>query len=68
VVFNFEIDPIRDLSYPDANGKRLLESGDFHVQVGNQKLTFELVESLRTTAAVSSAVIGSQATAKTVRD
>jgi beta-glucosidase len=68
VVFNFEIEPMRDLSYPDANGKRLLESGDFHVQVGSQKLTFELVESLHTTAAVSAAVIGSQAATKTAKD
>ena len=50
VVFNFEIDPMRDLSYPDANGKRLLEPGDFSVQVGNQKLTFEMVENFRTAA------------------
>ena len=68
VVFNFEIDPVRDLSYPDATGKRLLEPGDFYIQVGNQKLEFELVENLRTTAAVSAAVIGSQATAKTAKD
>ena len=50
VVFKFEIDPMRDLSYPDANGKRLLEPGDFYVQVGNQKLAFELVENLRSAA------------------
>ena len=60
VFFNFEIDPMRDLSYPDANGKRLLEPGDFHIQVGNQKLTFELVEQLRTTASVSASDIRSQ--------
>ena len=44
VVFKFEIEPTRDLSYPDAAGRRLLEPGDFHISVNNQKLTFELVE------------------------
>jgi beta-glucosidase len=44
VVFQFEIDPIRDLSYPDNTGKRHLETGDFFIQVGNQKVTFELVD------------------------
>ncbi len=68
VVFNFEIDPMRDLSYPDANGQRLLEPGDFYIQVGNQKLKFELVEHLRNTAAVSSADIRSQTTIKTAKD
>ena len=68
VVFSFEIDPQRDLSYPDGKGKRLLEAGDFYIQVGNQKLTFELVENLRSTAAVSAAAIGSQIKAKTVKD
>ena len=44
VVFTFEIEPMRDLSFPDGNGKRLLEPGDFHVEVANQELTFKLVE------------------------
>ncbi len=42
VVFKFEIDPMRDLSYTDANGKRFVESGDFYIHVGNQKVKFEL--------------------------
>lgn len=43
-VFTFEIDPERDLSYPDETGKRLLEPGDFYVFVNGQRLKFELVE------------------------
>lgn len=43
-VFKFELDPMRDLSFPDADGKRHLEAGDFYLQAGNQKIKFELVE------------------------
>lgn len=43
-VFVFEIDPLRDLSYTDANGKKILEAGDFYVYVHDQKLKFELTE------------------------
>jgi beta-glucosidase len=43
-VYKFEIDPMRDLSFTDGTGKRLLEAGDFILQVGNQKLKFELVD------------------------
>ena len=68
VVFSFEIDPMRDLSYPDANGQRLLEPGDFYIQVGNQKLKFELVEQLHTTASISAGDIGSQTTTRTAKD
>lgn len=42
VIYTFEIDPYRDLSYPDANGNRILESGDFYLSAGNQKIKFEL--------------------------
>ncbi len=44
VVFTFQIDPMRDLSHPDSTGRRLLEAGDFHVRIKDQKLTFELVD------------------------
>jgi beta-glucosidase len=44
VAYQFEIDPMRDLSYTDGTGKRLLETGDYYVMVNNQKLKFELVE------------------------
>ena len=43
-VFRFEIDPMRDLSYTDATGKRFLEAGEFIVSVGGRKLTFEVVD------------------------
>lgn len=44
VTFQFIIDPMRDLSYPDENGKRHLEAGDFYLQVGTQQVKFELLE------------------------
>ncbi|MDP4291420.1 MAG: glycoside hydrolase family 3 N-terminal domain-containing protein [Bacteroidota bacterium] len=43
-VFRFEIDPQRDLSFPDARGTRHLENGDFYLIVNNQKVKFELTE------------------------
>jgi len=43
-VFRFEIDPMRDLSYVDATGKKFLETGDFFLMVNNQKIKFEIVE------------------------
>lgn len=33
-VFRFVIDPLRDLSFPDADGRRRLESGSFEVTAG----------------------------------
>ncbi len=44
MTFKFEIDPMRDLSFPNADGKRLLEGGDFYLIVNNQKVKFELAE------------------------
>jgi beta-glucosidase len=35
---------MRDLSFPDGTGKRILEEGTFYIHVGNQKLTVELVK------------------------
>ncbi len=43
-VFRFQIDPMRDLSFPDANGIRQLESGDFYLMINNQKIKFELTD------------------------
>lgn len=43
-VFKFEIDPYRDLSYVDSDGKRFLETGDYYVIVNNQKVKFEVTE------------------------
>ena len=42
-LFTFEIDPIKDLSFPDENGQRILESGDFYIHVNNQKIKFKLL-------------------------
>ncbi|MEJ8818694.1 glycoside hydrolase family 3 N-terminal domain-containing protein [Lacibacter sp. H407] len=42
--FMFEIDPMRDLSFPDANGMRRLESGDYYLIVNDQKIKFELID------------------------
>lgn len=42
--FRFEIDPNRDLSYVNADGKRFLEAGDYFVIVNNQKVKFEITE------------------------
>lgn len=43
-LFKFEIDPMRDLSFPDANGMRRLESGTFYILIDKQKIKFELVD------------------------
>jgi beta-glucosidase len=42
--FTFTIDPMRDLSFPDANGMKRLESGDYYLLVNDQKIKFELIE------------------------
>ncbi len=42
-VYKFEIDPIRDLSFTDGIGKRLLEPCDYYVHVNGQKIKFELL-------------------------
>lgn len=43
-IFKFIIDPMRDLSFPDANGVRHLESGDFYLMINQQKIKFELID------------------------
>ena len=43
-IYKFTINPMRDLSFPDATGKRILEAGEFYVHVGNQNVKFELVD------------------------
>ncbi len=40
----FEIEPVRDLSFPDMNGLRRLEKGDFFLMIDNQKIKFSLVD------------------------
>ena len=42
VIFSFEIDPERDLSYPNAEGNRILEAGDFYLMAQNEKKKFKL--------------------------
>jgi len=42
-IFRFEIDPMRDLSFPDSDGKRRLEVGDFYLTIYGQKVKFELL-------------------------
>lgn len=42
-VFRFEIDPMRDLSFPDADGRRLLEAGEIVLMVGGLSAGFHLV-------------------------
>jgi beta-glucosidase len=44
VLFKFEIDPMRDLSFPNSDGNKILETGDYYLMVGNQKVKFELVK------------------------
>jgi beta-glucosidase len=44
VKYRFEIDPMRDLSYPNSDGKRFLEAGAYFVMVNDQKVKFEIIE------------------------
>lgn len=44
VTYSFTIDPLRDVSFPDAEGNRRLEEGEFYLLVGEQKVKFELVK------------------------
>lgn len=44
VEYSFEIDPMRDLSFVDNMGHRHLETGEFFIHVGNQKVNFELID------------------------
>ena len=39
-VFRFTLEPLRDLSFPDSEGKRILESGEILLHVGNQTAHF----------------------------
>ncbi len=44
VKYRFEIDPMRDLSYSNSEGKRFLEVGEYFILVNDQKVKFEIVE------------------------
>ncbi|WP_462265233.1 glycoside hydrolase family 3 N-terminal domain-containing protein [Mucilaginibacter sp.] len=41
-IYHFEIDPMRDLSFPDAGGHLHLEAGEFYLYAGSQKIKFSL--------------------------
>jgi beta-glucosidase len=41
-VFRFEIDPLRDLSFPDSDGRRILEPGEIILTAGGQSATFRV--------------------------
>lgn len=41
-VFRFEIEPRRDLSFPDANGRRILEPGEIRLFAGAQEAAFRV--------------------------
>ncbi len=43
-VFRFTINPLRDLAYTNADGKKLLEPGNYGVMVNNQKVKFIVKE------------------------
>ena len=44
VKYRFEIEPMRDLSYTNSEGKRFLEAGEYFVMVNDQKVKFEIIE------------------------
>ncbi|MDP4271937.1 MAG: glycoside hydrolase family 3 N-terminal domain-containing protein [Bacteroidota bacterium] len=41
-VFRFEVDPVRDLSFTDGTGKRILESGDYYIIVKDKMLKINI--------------------------
>ncbi|KQB42854.1 Glycosyl hydrolase family 3 N terminal domain-containing protein [Flavobacterium daejeonense] len=44
VVYKFEINPEEDLFYYDETGKKILETGEYYLHIGDQKIKFELVK------------------------
>lgn len=43
-VYEFNIDPLRDLGFVDADGRRFLEPGEYHLLVNNHTLTLHLTD------------------------
>lgn len=41
-VFRFGIEPMRDISFPDADGRRILEPGEIILLVGDQRASFRV--------------------------
>lgn len=44
MIYRFDLEPERDLAFPDAKGNALLENGDYYLLVGKQKVKFELTD------------------------
>ncbi len=44
IVYQFYIDPMRDLSFIDSKGDRHLESGDYFIKAGNQEINFVIID------------------------
>ncbi len=44
VLYRFEIDPLRDLSYVDSTGRRFLEENEYYLLINGQKLKFEITK------------------------
>ena len=42
IELKFEIDPERDLSFPDAEGRRVLESGEIRLYAGPSSARFDV--------------------------
>ena len=42
VLYTFEIDPMRDFGFVDRTGRRYLDKGEYHIIVGDQKVTVEV--------------------------
>lgn len=43
-IFHFEVDPVRDLSFVDADGKQILENGEYQIIVKNKMIRFTLTD------------------------
>lgn len=43
-VFEFHLNPIRDLSFVDSSGNKILESGEYHISVNNKEIVINLLE------------------------
>jgi hypothetical protein len=44
-VFRFDIEPERDLAFPDAGGHRILEPGEIILSAGPQEASFAVLKS-----------------------
>lgn len=44
VTYQFVVDPVKDLSYVNNKGEKILETGDYYIQIGNQKVKIELID------------------------